>query len=612
MLLNKVVLNNFFGFGSSYEVNLDRFTVLVGPNNGGKTTVLRAVIFALDSFHIYFGKGHEPELTKMSENLWQFNTRDIAQRLGIQDNHLFYYGRSQHAPASVTLHFKAEENRVTLSVSCKPDRNLVLLELMLNEQNISGRRNNEGESTVKKLFAVRAQMIPPLGTLSPTEKELSWIELEQELALGRYAETWRNQLHWQNEGQSPEVFQKVAKLIRDYLGDVDIHPPRRTKEHRPPNIVVDYRENGVEYDISAGGGGLRTLVSLAASIELSPAKIILLDEPDAHLHSSLQRRMAKLLLEQTGPDRQIIISTHAPDMINEVPIDSLRWVDRTKKASESCDDVGKTLVRLGAVSQTQAIQSLGADVILYFEDKPDSTSLNALLTRCGKDALVTRARPALLKGFGEIANLPGALRVLKALLPMKVAVAAIRDADYTHLDPKSGHEVLDDLLVLTLPCKELENLLLLTPKTIVDAATRAAEARGMVTGRVVPGPTHDEVEQKIDEFTRQTDVRAAIEDQWKFRWLELEGGLTNPGQLAKAQKEFDTRWNTLAWRRRCCPGKRVLSHIKRWLQGDPWNVSLTLKQLFMHFEPDKELRELFDKLEEYVERVTSDRTEQGK
>ena len=40
------------------------------------------------------------------------------------------------------------------------------------------------------------------------------------------------------------------------------------------------------------------------------------------------------------------------------------------------------------------------------EDKPDQTALTGLLKRCGKDALVTQARPARLKGSGDVGNLP--------------------------------------------------------------------------------------------------------------------------------------------------------------------------------------------------------------
>ncbi len=40
MHLKQIKLKRFFGF-KDFQLDLTEFTVLVGPNNGGKTTVLR-------------------------------------------------------------------------------------------------------------------------------------------------------------------------------------------------------------------------------------------------------------------------------------------------------------------------------------------------------------------------------------------------------------------------------------------------------------------------------------------------------------------------------------------------------------------------------------------
>jgi predicted ATP-binding protein involved in virulence len=53
MFLKKIVLNRFCGF-TDFALDVTDFTVLVGPNNGGKTTVLRAVKFALDALRLTF------------------------------------------------------------------------------------------------------------------------------------------------------------------------------------------------------------------------------------------------------------------------------------------------------------------------------------------------------------------------------------------------------------------------------------------------------------------------------------------------------------------------------------------------------------------------------
>jgi hypothetical protein len=479
------------------------------------------------------------------------------------------------------------------------------LELFLQGRPFVELEDDVKRNILTKLYKTKVHYVPSLGTLGPSEQSMSFPALRNQLSSGRYAETWRNQIHWLNEGQPPEAFRQVARLVQSYLSDVEVFPPQRSRGDEPPQVIVNYRESGVDYDISAGGGGLRTLLAVAAAIELSGAQIVLFDEPDAHLFSALQRTLARLLVEQSGPSRQIIISTHAPDMIDELPIESLRWVDRRSSQASRCDEIGKTLVRLGAVSQSQAIQSLGRDVVLYFEDIPDKNTFSELMKQCGKASLVERARLVRLKGFGDVKNLPGAVRVLSALLPMKVAVAAILDADYTQLQATGSVEDRDDVLVIRLPCKELENLLLLSPVAIASAARKEADRRSARDGREPQCPTPDEIQAKIDELSQVQQVRDAIEDQWLCLWMRHHGGAVEPGLLRQARQAFQTLWSDATWRRRFCPGKKVLSLLRQWFQGAPWNLSLSNKGLFSEYQPDADLLRLFDELEKYVGRKTA-------
>jgi hypothetical protein len=485
---------------------------------------------------------------------------------------------------------------LSLTVHCVTTSNDVQIALALDG------KDARSPETVGPLYKIASDFVPPLGTLSPSEQELSWPLLKQELARGKYAETWRNQLHWLNEGQQPEGFQSVVKGVREYIGDVKINPPRRTREH-PPQIVVTYSEDGADYDISAGGGGMRTMVSLAASLELSTASILLFDEPDAHLHSTVQRQVAQLLAARASTGRQVLIATHAPDFIDEVPVESLLWVERRKSQAERCDEAGKTLIRLGAVSNSQAMRTLGSDVVLFFEASPDRHVLLSLMKRCGKATLVDRVKTAKLKGFGDASLLPSALRILKTLIPMKVAVAAILDADYTRTQPELTEEDLGEVLIFRLPCKELENLLLLSPDTIYAAARKAAEMREANSGSPAVAPSREEVESKIEELSAATDLREIVETQWLVRWAEPQGGIHDPGQLTKGKREFEKHWSSLEWRRRCCPGKEVLRRMRQWLQSEPYKLSLTLPRLFDAYQPDADIQRMFDNLEQYVKRA---------
>jgi len=56
MLIKGLHLTSFKGF-SDFEVDFSPFTTLVGPNSGGKTSILRAVQLAFDFFALSFGGG---------------------------------------------------------------------------------------------------------------------------------------------------------------------------------------------------------------------------------------------------------------------------------------------------------------------------------------------------------------------------------------------------------------------------------------------------------------------------------------------------------------------------------------------------------------------------
>jgi predicted ATPase len=83
-------------------------------------------------------------------------------------------------------------------------------------------------------------------------------------------------------------------------------------------IRADYEETGYALDIVSGGSGLNQILQLAAVIAWRKPGIVLLDEPDAHLHSTLQTRLLDFLYDLSEHyGLQIVISTHSRDLISQ-------------------------------------------------------------------------------------------------------------------------------------------------------------------------------------------------------------------------------------------------------------------------------------------------------
>src|SRR5262249_21805110 len=147
------------GFPRRYVVQLSRFTVLVGPNNGGKTTLLRAIQFALDAFRIFFGEGHEPNLNQCDQN-WQVDLPMLSYRLGVQDLNQLFYGRSRQMGAKVILGFQHPDGDLSLEVSCNPGQNNIVIRVSHKGQVIAPERNPQIEALVTYLYRIQARLIP--------------------------------------------------------------------------------------------------------------------------------------------------------------------------------------------------------------------------------------------------------------------------------------------------------------------------------------------------------------------------------------------------------------------------------------------------------------------
>ncbi|TAE48935.1 MAG: hypothetical protein EAZ06_01250 [Cytophagales bacterium] len=86
------------------------------------------------------------------------------------------------------------------------------------------------------------------------------------------------------------------------------------------------RNNGtteqVTYDIKDVGQGMQSLVLILATILLLKPHIVLMDEPEAHMHPSLINEFVKYL-KYLAKDTQFIITSHSLVLMNEVGMDKI-------------------------------------------------------------------------------------------------------------------------------------------------------------------------------------------------------------------------------------------------------------------------------------------------
>ncbi|MXZ68838.1 MAG: DUF3696 domain-containing protein [Acidimicrobiia bacterium] len=119
-------------------------------------------------------------------------------------------------------------------------------------------------------------------------------------------------------------------------------------------------------DLASVGVGVSQVLPVILLCLLSePADVLILEQPELHLHPALQKRMADFLLTFVCAGRQILVETHSDHLVNQL---------RTQVASDDTDEI-QNLVKLIFAEQKDGITTYrDSDINEYgglSEDWPD-------------------------------------------------------------------------------------------------------------------------------------------------------------------------------------------------------------------------------------------------
>lgn len=109
----------------------------------------------------------------------------------------------------------------------------------------------------------------------------------------------------------PDDWRTLAGHVRD-LFQIEIHKPVYASAQ--PYIICEYSEpNRIQrLDLPSAGSGTLQVLLLLAFLYARPATVVLLDEPDAHQHVTLQRQVYDLI-RKVARERggQLVVATHS-------------------------------------------------------------------------------------------------------------------------------------------------------------------------------------------------------------------------------------------------------------------------------------------------------------
>ena len=359
MYISKIRIKNFKCFKDTTIKFEQHFNLIIGKNNSGKSTIFEAMrLWQLAFYRFLKERTHNKGSSFRSTHYFSFTLNDLAF-LRLNSFKRLFHTSSNNILIQITLNendssidlpieftLTTEELNLRFSLfiaktakeSDGSKRDLEITEKRKSASEIISKMIGKSQgSPLKNLVLIT--YISPIFQLPTNEPLYSKGYIREMLHQSRVANVLRNLIH----PYAPKDYQIKAKQIEDknnkHLTNIEkqldvilsgtIKTPELSftsdfKENEDTNITI-YANNNVnnsKVELSQLGSGTINLLNILSVLAFGDSEginlnILLLDEPDSHLHSNHQIQLFKYLKDVSLEDnKQMFIITHNHELIS--------------------------------------------------------------------------------------------------------------------------------------------------------------------------------------------------------------------------------------------------------------------------------------------------------
>jgi hypothetical protein len=525
--------------------DLELATVFVGGNNSGKSSILQALHFAVavaQSASLVTGdhwNANNFTAFLRPEQLIYTPTTDVAS---LGHNGRIAEGEDTWIEVEITA---AERSLIAIG------RDAVGNILLRMEGKVLGQRIQE----LSRPFTV---YVPGLAGIARDETVLSQGVIRRIVARGDANLVLRNVLLWlfqrpKDREQRETDWERFQNDIRELFPNLTLRVDFTDISDEHIRVTFSLGDGGPALPLDCAGTGILQATQVLAYINLFKPRLLLLDEPDSHMHPNNQSAICKLLIRLARErDFQVLIATHSRHVFSalrhEVPI---KWVRGGAIEADVPTETTRLLLEMGALDSLDYLGHPGLRCVVLTEDS-DTSNLKAILEASGFRLDETVFAP--YNGCSKI----DAVRVLARLLGDKapnLCVVVHRDRDYLpDEDLKAYQEAISGCGATAF----------ITDYSDIEGHFLAAEH----VHAAHPAVSIIRATEIIDEATISTRVKSLadivnLRHNHALKRRAAGGDNPNPGEIAnKAHADYDA--NPAMMRR----GKWVLAQVRLRLQQE--------------------------------------------
>ena len=390
--------------------------IVAGPNNSGKTSLLRTVSLWAELMAMWRAEGGDLARDEGGNYRLVETPLDsvVSVPLSVSDS----LWRQNAVTRPIRLGLRADGWRIAFEILHRHPE-------LMSFRPVGAVAEQDLESLRERPF--RTVYIPPISGIDTRSPLLKPESIPEYLSLARPGSILRTLLYVVSRDEKKWGI-LTAEMRRWFA--VDLQRPFE----EPTAISVGYREAsaGRTYALECAGTGMLQVLTIHAALLHAEGTVVLLDEPDAHLHPWLVDKMLRHLLEfARASGSQLIATTHSVNLIRAADRHRLSVLvngRQTLLADEKDAEMAQRAVEL--LEPEDLVLAPAAPGVLYVEDYTDIALLRAWAERLGHPAFGFLDRPfwkrcALGRRFGP----PEHHRLLRRLLASKLPGIVLRDGD---------------------------------------------------------------------------------------------------------------------------------------------------------------------------------------
>ena len=323
-----------------------------------------------------------------------------------------HHGKQLQANEAEAIKISYRDGEAGCSISVKKGKNKnITLEII-------------GQEIGKKLQSIDtpySALVTGLAGIPSEERYVTPYALRKAAARGDSNSVFRNillQLKQQGLGWT-KFQQQINRIFPNY--EINVEFDDNSNEVIDCNVI----SNGNVFPIDCCGTGVLQAIQIFSYINLFNPKLLLLDEPDSHLHPNNQKALAKELVSLADSGLAVITSTHSKHLVEALIDDStFIWMRQGKLEPATSQYELKALLDVGALSIGERISN---PKYIFLTEDDEHDLLKTLLLSSGYNQ--NEFEIESYSGCSQIGTAKALIKQLRKSNP-KSRIAIHRDRDF--------------------------------------------------------------------------------------------------------------------------------------------------------------------------------------